>query len=382
MLPIASSSRIGCKGEQNAPQNIPVCVRVSLYAVRCFRGVLAQDNSVLRVAATASVTTWDPSLSFSTEALYLTNIYEPLLCANPPGSAEAFRPALATDWSASDDGMTWTFHIRAGRQIPRWRNAQCRSRQGVRLDRHKAMGGASFIWAPVASIDVVDDYTVQINMAYPAPLELIASSLYDAWIVSPKALRRCRRRFDLFRGGRRSGNGTLHAGRLHAGQRSRAERLPRLLGRLERHQPLPEHRRQHRQRRTCAGAASERQTRSTSRFSLPRDQLPRLRRMTRISTFTPSKPSSTTSASSTRPARRSTTSWCVRRFPTPSPTTTSSRSARKGEQPRRAAQFPRACVPYSEDVPQYHQDLDKARELLTQAGHEGGGFDAQADLRR
>ena len=73
-------------------------------------GVLAQDNSVLRVAATASVTTWDPSLSFSTEALYLTNIYEPLLYANAPGSAEAFRPALATDWSASDDGMTWTFH--------------------------------------------------------------------------------------------------------------------------------------------------------------------------------------------------------------------------------------------------------------------------------
>ena len=133
------------------------------------------------------MTTWDPSLSFSTEALYLTNIYEPLLYANAPGSAEAFRPALATDWSASDDGMTWTFHIRQG---VKFHDGETLNAEAVKesLDRHKAMGGASFIWAPVASIDVVDDYTVQINMAYPAPLELIASSQYDAWIVSPKAL--------------------------------------------------------------------------------------------------------------------------------------------------------------------------------------------------
>ena len=35
---------------------------------------------------------------------------------------------------------------------------------------------------------------------------------------------------------------------------------------------------------------------------------------------------------------------------------------------------PAGVWPYSEDVPQYHQDLDKARDLLIQAGHEGGGL--------
>ena len=43
---------------------------------------------VLKVAATANITTWDPVKSFSTEALYMANLYEPLLRVNPPGAAE------------------------------------------------------------------------------------------------------------------------------------------------------------------------------------------------------------------------------------------------------------------------------------------------------
>ena len=45
----------------------------------------AQDPNVLKVATTANITTWDPVASFSTEAFYLANIYEPLLWINPPG---------------------------------------------------------------------------------------------------------------------------------------------------------------------------------------------------------------------------------------------------------------------------------------------------------
>ena len=48
--------------------------------------------SLLRVAATAAVTTWDPVKSFSTEVLYMANIYEPLVYANPPGAADAVPP--------------------------------------------------------------------------------------------------------------------------------------------------------------------------------------------------------------------------------------------------------------------------------------------------
>jgi len=35
---------------------------------------------------------------------------------------------------------------------------------------------------------------------------------------------------------------------------------------------------------------------------------------------------------------------------------------------------PQGIYPWSEEVPQYHYDPDKARQLLAEAGHEGGGF--------
>jgi len=46
---------------------------------------------VLKVAATANITTWDPVASFSTEALYLGNFYEQLLRINPTGSQDKLK---------------------------------------------------------------------------------------------------------------------------------------------------------------------------------------------------------------------------------------------------------------------------------------------------
>lgn len=146
--------------------------------------VSAQSTTVLRVATTSGVTTWDPSLSFSTEAIYLANIYEPLLWVDSDGE---FVPALATDWSVSDDGLTWTFNLRQG--VTFHDGAALTADAVVRsIQRHQEIGGASFIWFPLDSIEAVDDSTVQMNLGYPAPMELIASSLYGAWIVSPDAL--------------------------------------------------------------------------------------------------------------------------------------------------------------------------------------------------
>ena len=72
---------------------------------------MAQDANVLKVATTANITTWDPVASFSTEAFYMANIYEPLLWINPPGSAEAYTPALATEWQQVSPTL-WRFKLR------------------------------------------------------------------------------------------------------------------------------------------------------------------------------------------------------------------------------------------------------------------------------
>jgi peptide/nickel transport system substrate-binding protein len=142
---------------------------------------------VLKVAATAAITTWDPIKSFSTEAFYMANLYEPLLRINPPGSADKFTGVLATSWDVSADGLTWTFHLRPNVTFhdgtPMNADAVIQSLQAA-ADH----GGASFIWAPLKSIDPVDPMTVKITLKYAAAVDLIASSLYGAWIVSPKAL--------------------------------------------------------------------------------------------------------------------------------------------------------------------------------------------------
>ena len=73
---------------------------------------LAQADKPLVYAMYADIKDWDPSIASSTEVILLSNIYEPLIWYNPNGGKPIFTPALATDWSVSKDGKTWTFHLR------------------------------------------------------------------------------------------------------------------------------------------------------------------------------------------------------------------------------------------------------------------------------
>ena len=56
------------------------------------------------------------------------------------------------------------------------------------IEAAKDHAGANFIWAPLDTITAVDDATVEMKLKYAAPMDLIAGSLYGAWIVSPAAL--------------------------------------------------------------------------------------------------------------------------------------------------------------------------------------------------
>jgi peptide/nickel transport system substrate-binding protein len=147
----------------------------------------ASADDVLKVSATATVTTWDPIASFSTEALYLANVYEQLLRVNPPDADEPYTPLLAESWETADDGMSWTFNLRDGVSFHDGEPLTADAVKGS-IEAAQERAGASFIWAPLESIEVVDELTVRFELSYPAPVDLIASSLYGAWIVSPNAL--------------------------------------------------------------------------------------------------------------------------------------------------------------------------------------------------
>jgi peptide/nickel transport system substrate-binding protein len=161
---------------------------------------------VMTIATTAAVTTWDPSQSFSTEATYMPNIYEGLLVVNPPGSADAYTPVLATSWEHSTDGLTWTWHLRDGITF----------HDGTAFDANAARksidwmaknAAASFIWAPLESVKVKDASTIEMDLSYAAPMELIAGSTYAAWMVSPTAIDAASSDKKYFESGKDAGTG-------------------------------------------------------------------------------------------------------------------------------------------------------------------------------
>jgi ABC-type transport system substrate-binding protein len=132
------------------------------------------------------VTDLDPSTQFSNEIVIIAgNMYEPLTWVTPEGEVIG---VLAESWTVSEDGLTWDFKLRKGVKFhdgtPMDSTAVAES-----FERTKRMGmGAAFIWACVDEIVTFeeDPYLVRFKLAYPAPLDKIAAASYASWVFSPK----------------------------------------------------------------------------------------------------------------------------------------------------------------------------------------------------
>lgn len=133
----------------------------------------------------AEWTEMDPSPSLSNEVSLMSQLYETLTFYNYPGEEPRIIPRLATDWSVSEDGLKWTFNLREG---VKFHDGHEFDAEAVKysIERTVEIGkGPAFIWGCVESIEVVDKYTVELNLKYPAPIDIIASSSYGAYIMSP-----------------------------------------------------------------------------------------------------------------------------------------------------------------------------------------------------
>ncbi len=72
------------------------------------------DPNTMVVATIGDPETLDPALNYETAgANIIQNVYETLVYYNKD-DATSFVPQLATDWTISDDGLTYTFTIRKG----------------------------------------------------------------------------------------------------------------------------------------------------------------------------------------------------------------------------------------------------------------------------
>jgi peptide/nickel transport system substrate-binding protein len=140
---------------------------------------------IVTYAVISEMVTLDPSTEFSNSIMTLSNLYEPLIWYEP-WQSPPFAPALATSWESSDNSQTWTFHLRQG---VKFHDGTPLDAAAVKysIERTKTLGqGAAFIWGTVKEINVLDTYTVQFVLTSPTPLDVVATASYAAWIMSPK----------------------------------------------------------------------------------------------------------------------------------------------------------------------------------------------------
>jgi peptide/nickel transport system substrate-binding protein len=127
----------------------------------------------------------DPAVSFSNDSAITSNCYETLTFYNPPGSDEVLSPGLATSWETNEDSTEWIFHLREGVTFHNGDPLNAEAVKGAFENTMEVGLGAAYLWDPIAEIEVVDEYTVKFVLSYAAPLDLVVSSGYGAWIYNP-----------------------------------------------------------------------------------------------------------------------------------------------------------------------------------------------------
>lgn len=128
----------------------------------------ATDASTLTVSRGVDPTSFDPASSISTgqglEAL--VGFYERLIDADASGE---LVPALATEWAASDDGLTYTLTLREG---VTYHDGSPFTAEEVRYNWQRIVGteGAALqYWGNVADVEAVDDLTVAFHLTTVDP---------------------------------------------------------------------------------------------------------------------------------------------------------------------------------------------------------------------
>lgn len=129
----------------------------------------------------------NPASSFSNDLVIMANCYETLTYYNEPGAAEVLSPKLATSWETNEDNTEWTFTLREGITFQDGEPFNAEAAKAAIENTMELGAGSSYIWAPVETIEAVDEYTLKFTLAWPAPMDLIASAGYAAWMYSPKA---------------------------------------------------------------------------------------------------------------------------------------------------------------------------------------------------
>ena len=313
----------------------------------------------------------DPAYAYASENTVLNQLYENLTYYNPQGSDEILRPWLATSWEANEDATEWTFQLR---EDVVFQDGTPFTSEAVKatMDHYKGQEGAgcTWIWDAVEEVEILDDHTVKLLLSYGAPIDLIASATYCGAIMSPAVVDQPR---EWFFEGNGVGTGPYTIESHEDGQRLIMTRFDDYWGGWKENQfdkivyeivsdPVVS-----RQMMEAGDADFWR--------GPPVDLVASLDAMEELTVF--NQPSFENMMYMLNTAKPPLDNKLVRQalaysFPYDQYV---ERSEGVYTQSRGAA--PPGMWGHSDDLFQYHHDLDKAKELLAEAGHPDGGFEIQ-----
>lgn len=148
------------------------------------------DKIDVTYALSEPITTLDPAQANNlSEAKVLANIYEGLVRWHP--NTHALEPCLATSWQVSQNGYSWTFHLRKGVQFhdgTPFNAAAVKYSVERQLPPKKKdnMSYGTFTFGMVKAVHILDDYTIKFDLKAPySPFLRNLAMPWAAPIVSP-----------------------------------------------------------------------------------------------------------------------------------------------------------------------------------------------------
>ncbi len=152
-----------------------------------------ENKTVLNLALSENITKLDPHDIFNFPVFTACwMMYDTLISTDHEGN---YSPCLATEWSQSDDGLTWTFKLREG---VKFQNGEDFNSADVvttyqRLIDNPQLTCSLTYWPYLESVTAVDDMTVDIKLSQPfGPAEYAFSNTWiipnEAWEAEGEAL--------------------------------------------------------------------------------------------------------------------------------------------------------------------------------------------------
>ena len=161
----------------------------ALAALALMAAPAAAQRSDINVGMVLEPPNLDPTSGAAAAIREVTysNIFEGLTRFGPDGSV---NPGLAHGWDISDDGLTYTFHLREG--VTFHDGAPFSADDVVfSLDRARAEGSTNAqpqLFAAIDTVEALDPQTVQVTLSQPQGSFLFNMAWGDAVIMSPDSV--------------------------------------------------------------------------------------------------------------------------------------------------------------------------------------------------